>query len=599
MTDNSSDHDHYLAQEDPIKHIIREESSSSPSHTTLTADLSNANLSAADQLSDDNDGSFDTDIRNLAFPSLLYTPPPSSSSSYNNASPGRDKQLLHTDTLPSPSAPIEAALSALANEDKLYFIMTSAAKPIYSYKGDQAHLSSVMAAATALLAVSESLHHQSLRHIRAGRHIIAFLIRGPLCLVAVSALAEPPAVLRMQLSLLHFVLVSILTQKAIQTILTKDPGYDLAGRLLVGADVMLNSMIDSFFRDSPAALLGAYASLILPVDTRQIIHGALKVAVRESGSLFGVVSVGRKVICLTSSSNNISSNSSQLQPWDVLIILNFLHANRPSLQQSGESLVPLCLPQFNPDGHMHAYIKFLDNDNNSSASINKKKRRVAITLLTAGPPDMAALLVKSHMLNSAVECSSALKIASEAAQDDDHQDNDSDNRDDSNSDDNDSPPHFLQPSALPLSVGGGLPGISPLLHFSYKLSGHHTHNNQYVSGPPAPHAKHLYRDIIVAYSQMRAAMFDHAREKGVGPLQRYRYEVRKDYCLAASIGSEAEIFVALDRTVVAKMGMMSRGGEDATTTATSFTSSPAAEVGALLARLLGWLRERHSQLFSI
>lgn len=587
MTDNSSDHDHHLAQENPIEHATREESSPSPNHTTLTADLSNANLSAADNLSDD--GSFDADINNLVFPSLLDTPPPSSSSlSYNNSFSSRNKQFLHTDTqppLPLSPAPIDAALSNLANEDKLFFIMTSAAKPIYSYKGDQGHLSSIMAAARALLAVSDSLHHQSLRHIRAGRHIIAFLIRGPLCLVAVSALAEPPAVLRMQLSLLHFVLVSILTQKAIHTILTKDPGYDVAARLLVGADVMLNSMINSFFRDSPAALLGAYASLILPADTRVIVHGALKVAVRESGSLFGVVSVGRKIIYLTSSSSSSYVDStSQLQPWDVLIVLNFLHANTSSLQQSGESLVPLCLPQFNPDGHMHAYIKFVDDNNDSSSS--KKKRRVAITLLTAGPPDMTALseAVESHMLSSAVECSSALKIASEAAQDDYH-DEDSDSNDDS-------PPHFLQPSALPVSVGGGLPGTSPLLHFSYKLSGPHTHNNQYVSGPPAPHAKHLYREIIVAYSQMRAAMFDHARERGVGPLQRYRYEVRKDYCLAASIGSEAEIFVALDPAVVARM-VSRRGGT------TSSTNPPAAEVGTLLAKLLGWLRERHSQLFSI
>ena len=33
---------------------------------------------------------------------------------------------------------------------------------------------------------------------RAGQHVFAFLERPPLCLVGVSALAEPPAVLRMQ-----------------------------------------------------------------------------------------------------------------------------------------------------------------------------------------------------------------------------------------------------------------------------------------------------------------------------------------------------------------------------------------------------------------
>ena len=47
------------------------------------------------------------------------------------------------------------------------------------------------------------LSRSSLRHCRAGRHLVAFLERGQLLLVAVSAMGEPPAALRRQLVLVH------------------------------------------------------------------------------------------------------------------------------------------------------------------------------------------------------------------------------------------------------------------------------------------------------------------------------------------------------------------------------------------------------------
>lgn len=67
---------------------------------------------------------------------------------------------------------------------------------------------------------------------RAGRHVIAFLDRSPLYLVGFSALGEPPAVLRMQLSLVHGQLVSLLTASALGSLFRRSPGYDL--RKLLG-----------------------------------------------------------------------------------------------------------------------------------------------------------------------------------------------------------------------------------------------------------------------------------------------------------------------------------------------------------------------------
>jgi hypothetical protein len=53
---------------------------------------------------------------------------------------------------------------------------------------------------------------------RSGDHVIAFLDRGPLCLLGVSPLGEPPAVLRMQLALVHGQIVSLVTSSALDSI---------------------------------------------------------------------------------------------------------------------------------------------------------------------------------------------------------------------------------------------------------------------------------------------------------------------------------------------------------------------------------------------
>lgn len=56
--------------------------------------------------------------------------------------------------------------------------------------------------------------------------------RDPLLLMAVSQAYEPVPVLRMQLSLLHNQIESVLTRSALTSVFKKAPGYDL--RRLLG-----------------------------------------------------------------------------------------------------------------------------------------------------------------------------------------------------------------------------------------------------------------------------------------------------------------------------------------------------------------------------
>lgn len=459
--------------------------------------------------------------------SILHTP----DSSTVGATP--PKLSLLGGLTPTGSS-VEEALATLAEQDKVVFIMTSAGKPVYSYKSDPNKIAGIIAAARALMAVAQGAG-QPIRHLRAGRHVFAFLRRGPLFFVSISALREPPAVLRMQLALIHGAVVSILTQTALESILKKDPRHDLT-RLLKGADTSLDTLID-FFINSPSALLGANSSLPLPREVRAVAIASLTEAVQTSRALYGVVSAGHHVVCLSSALGH-----PPLQPWDLMLLLNFL-VSSPSLHHSGETLVPICLPQFNPNGHLHAYVVVVD-----------ERSVTAITLLVAGPPPDVSVLSSAvtSMLKGTPENDSAIKVIIEAAQTE-----------------NDAADHALRPSALPVSVGGG--GAQPgLLHFTYKVSGRHL----YVSGPPGPQGLPLMQSIIVGYGQLRAAMYDHSRERGVGAMQRFRFERRSLFSLAGLVGAESEVFVAFDQDM------------------------HSAEAAALVSKLLGWLRDRtHILLF--
>ena len=156
----------------------------------------------------------------------------------------------------------------------------------------------------------------------------------------------------MQLALIHGQLTSLLTASAVNSIFTKNPGYD-ARRLLGGADVMLNSLINSF-TSTPAAILGAFPSFPLLPSLRTALSENLKSAVAVSNSLFGLIISGGCVVALES-----SIPRQRMQQWDVLLLLNFLKSNQ-SLRQAETVFTPLCLPTYNPNGHLHAYIQFID-----------------------------------------------------------------------------------------------------------------------------------------------------------------------------------------------------------------------------------------------
>ena len=376
----------------------------------------------------------------------------------------------------------------------------------------------------------------------------------------------------MQLALIHGQLLSLLTASAVASIFAKSPGYD-ARRLLGGADVMLESLISSFTA-TPAALLGAYPSLPLPFSTtRSQAAEALRKAVAFSKAAFGVLASGGAVVAIANSMAVRSSSSSsshnhhhpttqhhQLQQWDILLILNFLKSNA-SLKRA-ETFTPICLPTYNPNGHLHAYISFLDAPTST-----------AVVLLTGGPsPEFKILSEAQRELVKELEGCRALKAIKKAAEE-----TSSICIGTSSSSSSSTPTDSVPPPPQPYPItytnksiglesleealqGAGL-GASCVLHCVYKK----TPWQQYVMSPWAPAMQHeteVHRDVIVAYSQIRAAMFDHGGEhaQGFAPLQTLRYESRPRFSLVALSSPVTELYLAMD-PLVGKAEAVRAGGE--------------------------------------
>ena len=182
--------------------------------------------------------------------------------------------------------------------------------------------------------------------------VVSFLERAPLTLIGVSHLGESPAVLRMQLVLIHAQIVSLLTATALSSIFNRNPGYDLR-KLLSGSEQILSHLFESFTQ-TPATLVGAFPSYPMDHRRREIMKQSIQEAMKKCDALFGLLISGGSVVAIEASTATTS-----LQQWDILLIINFISSNA-SLRQS-ETMTTFCLPFYNDAGNFYAYIKYIDD----------------------------------------------------------------------------------------------------------------------------------------------------------------------------------------------------------------------------------------------
>ncbi|GAA0176583.1 hypothetical protein LIER_29552 [Lithospermum erythrorhizon] len=232
---------------------------------------------------------------------------------------------------------------------KHYIVLSHSGKPIYSRYGDEHKLAGFSATLQAIISFIEN-GGDRVKLVRAGKHQIVFVVKGPIYLVCISCTDESYESLRGQLELLYDQIVLILT-KSVNRCFQKNPKFDMTP-LLGGTDAVFSSLIHSFSWN-PATFLHAYTCLHLPYATRQAACAILQ-DVADSGVLFAILMCRNKVISL------VGTEKEFLDPDDMLLLSNFVMSSESF--RTSESFSPICLPRFNAMAFLYAYVHYFDAD---------------------------------------------------------------------------------------------------------------------------------------------------------------------------------------------------------------------------------------------
>ncbi|KAK9807508.1 hypothetical protein WJX72_001125 [[Myrmecia] bisecta] len=394
---------------------------------------------------------------------------------------------------------------AWRRERKHMFVLSNAGKPVFAAHGDENALAGFMAIIQAMMSFVQDKGDQ-LQSIRAGLHLVVFVEKGPFYLVAVSATGEPEAALKLQLELLYGQILSILTN-GVEKRFAHNPRYDARG-LLGGTYTVLRSLKDSFETD-PAAMLSAYLPLPLASTLRHAALTTLQAAVKGVNATWGLLLAGDMVVALA------QPRASPMHPLDLLLLSNFVRST-DSFRQS-ESFSPVCLPYFQPAGHMHAYINYLHQE-----------AGLCLVLLSSQPEQFYTVCPEiAQAAQEQLASTGVTEAVAAAMHDDAHRGR-------------------LHIADLPKAAGGGSVGTTPLLHFLYKVPSRGQFIMPAICAPLDTQSAR--QALMPAYARVHAAMFrasEGGASAGLAP-QRVHYSQDSERTMLAYVSPEYEVYAVYD-----------------------------------------------------
>eukprot|EP01090_Pellita_catalonica_P020949 TRINITY_DN7707_c0_g1_i1.p1 TRINITY_DN7707_c0_g1~~TRINITY_DN7707_c0_g1_i1.p1 ORF type:complete len:432 (-),score=43.62 TRINITY_DN7707_c0_g1_i1:1001-2296(-) len=263
------------------------------------------------------------------------------------------------------------------------FILSSAGKPIYSRHGDEQKLCSFMGVLQLLIShVVES--KDSLQTIYAGSHKFVFLCKGPLYFVAISALAESAAYIRLQLEYMHSQIVSSLTQSVITQVFKTRPQYDIRG--LLGDTTKFVHTLNLLLEKNPDFISGVFMQathcLRLKLSTRITVSDILN-SVSDDALVFAILIGKNQLISI------VRPKGHELYSSDLHLILNSVQASKNGVKKGDSRTSPVCLPAFNERGYLHAYVYRFTDD-------------ISLLLLSTAPGNLVELKdkIESNLISS-------------------------------------------------------------------------------------------------------------------------------------------------------------------------------------------------------
>lgn len=282
--------------------------------------------------------------------------------------------IAHAATAEShPSPSVETAL-----RPRRYIVLTSAGKPVYASPASSSAASHPAAtraeseserdseeALTSLVGVIQAIVSlyameeegcDRIRYIDAGQLRIAFLLKAPLYLVAISDWGEPEAVLRTHLDYLYLQILSVVSHAQLHAIFAKRANFDLR-RLLEGTDGIMDALVERLQWDFECTH-GALRVLPLDITLRDECAHALRPPTvemkRNPDILYALLLSHTTLITL------LRPKSHSIHPSDLHILLNTLAASSSLRTPNSESWLPICLPKFNAKGFVYACISYFE-----------------------------------------------------------------------------------------------------------------------------------------------------------------------------------------------------------------------------------------------
>mmetsp|Transcript_21017 Transcript_21017/g.35734 ORF Transcript_21017/g.35734 Transcript_21017/m.35734 type:complete len:376 (-) Transcript_21017:27-1154(-) len=190
----------------------------------------------------------------------------------------------------------------------------------------------------------------TIRHFKAGRHQFVFLLKGPLYLVAIADTGESPQQLSLQLNYVHAQIISILTS-GVTKIFRNKAAFDLRN-LLGGADVFIDALLHRMEHDA-SFFVDAVHCARLPPPARAVVGQAMAAAAHPQ-LLFAIMCANMRLVHLVRPKRFV------LHPLDLHLVMNFVSSSTSF--RSNECWTPICLPQFNDRGFLHAHVCYISQD---------------------------------------------------------------------------------------------------------------------------------------------------------------------------------------------------------------------------------------------
>lgn len=237
-------------------------------------------------------------------------------------------------------------------EDRHIFILSSAGKPVYSRYGCEDKLVTLFGVMQALVSFVQD-SDDVIQAVNFGGRVLAFLIKGPLILVAVSSKRESVRFLVSQLTYVYNQVVSVLTLTRVTRIFEQRHNYDLR-RLLAGSERLIDHLL-TFTETRAEFLLDGVECLPLSNSARDSISNAIVSTCSKIKNLvFAILIAENKLITL------IHLKKYSLKPCDIHLIFNMV-STYESLR-TAECWTPICLPNFDSSGYLHGHITYLTDD---------------------------------------------------------------------------------------------------------------------------------------------------------------------------------------------------------------------------------------------